>query len=104
MKMTTIKIISIDKEKISGIEIGGDDKSESYDKNSIIDIPMNRSIYSGLLAEMKKADVPIDEDLKCFIGRVVTIVEKEWKRTPKELWIDGNPPKTFGVTLRKDLG
>lgn len=89
MKMITIKIISIDKDKIIGQEtIGGND--ESYDKNKIIEIKLSKGVYLGMLAEMKKADIPVDDDLKCMIGHIFTIVEKEWKDVPK-------------VTLRKDL-
>lgn len=91
MKMTTIKIISIDKDKITGQEIECDkDDDENYDKNKIIKIKLSKGVYLGMLAEMKKADIPVDDDLKCMIGHIFTIVEKEWKDVPK-------------VTLRKDL-
>lgn len=96
MKMVTVRITSVDNNKIVGLEIGG----QNSESGNIVEIPMNRNIYLGLLAEMKKANVPIDEDLKCFIGKVFTIVEKDWKRPPKDLSVI---PIVFGVTLRKDL-
>lgn len=91
-KTITIKIISIDKDKITGQEIIGGNKGddENYDKNNIVEIPMNKNVYLGLLAEMKKANIPMDDKLKCFVGKTFTIVEAEWKKPPK-------------VTLRKDI-
>ena len=100
MKIITIKIISIDKDKITGLEIGDD---ESYDKNKIIDIEMNKNIYLALLVEMKRANTIVDEDFQCFNDRIFTISEREWFRAPKKLWDGENPPKAFGVTLRTDL-
>lgn len=102
MKMVTVRIINVDKDKITGQEIGGEEGDEK-DESNIIDIPINKNIYLGMLAEMKKAGILVDNDLRYFNDRIFTIIEKEWKRALKELWIDGNPPKTFGVTLRKDL-
>lgn len=92
--MVTVRIVSIDNDKISGIEIGDDIE------NNIIEIPMNRNIYLGLLTEMKKVNILVDSELSCFNNRVFTIVEKEWKRPPKDLNVE---PIVFGVTLRKDL-
>lgn len=90
----TIRIVSVDENKIVGQEIGGQNSGNG------INIPMNRNIYLGLLAEMKKANIPVDEKLECMIGYVFTIVEKEWKKPPKGLSVI---PIVFGVTLRKDI-
>lgn len=84
MKTVTVRIISIDENKISGIEIGGD--------NNIVDIPINRNIYLALLAEMKKSNIDVDKDLQCFNNRVFTILEGELKGA-----------SFFGVALRKDI-
>lgn len=98
-RCSTIRITSVDKEKIIGQEIiGGDDKS--YDKNKIIEIELNRNIYLGLLAEMKKAGVIVDEELKCFNNRIFTIVEMTWNKPVKGLNII---PTVFGVALRRDI-
>jgi len=93
MKMVTIKIIRIDKDKLklTGLEIGKDIN------NNTIDIPINKSIYLGMLAEMNKANILVDDELKCFDNRIFTIIEKEWKQRIL------NPPKTFCVALRKDI-
>lgn len=86
-KSITIKIIHIDKDKINGREIGGENE------NKIIDIPINKSIYLGMLTEMKKSNIVVDNDLQCFNNRIFTIFEREW--------IDAAP--VFGTVLRKDL-
>ena len=102
-KSTTIKIKGIDSGKIIGINV------EDKDKDKIIDIDMDRNIYLGMLVEMKKANVTVDEDFQCFNDRIFTISEREWFRAPKELWKPDEktgeltPPKTFAVALRKDL-
>lgn len=82
----TINVIKVDKYKITGVKIEGEDKDK------IIDILINKSIYIALLTEMKKADVIVDEELRCFDNRIFTIFEGEWKETP-----------VFGAALRKDL-
>lgn len=101
MNKNTIRIVSVNNEKISGIEIGSDNKYENKEnKHNIIDISMNRNIYLGLLVEMKKAGIDIDEELKCFNNRIFTIVETEWRKPVKDLNVI---PIAFGVALRKDL-
>lgn len=92
--MVTIRIINVGKDKISGIEIGG------QNSGNIVEKPMNRNIYLGLLTEMKKANIQADDELKCFDNRIFTIVEKERKMSPKGLNVE---PIVFGVTLRKDI-
>lgn len=93
LKSVTIKVISIDKDKIIGQEIcKGDD--------NIIKISMNRNIYLGLLAEMKKINVRVDDDLNCFVGKIFTIVEAMWRNPPKDLNVE---PIVFGVALRRDI-
>jgi hypothetical protein len=82
MKMTTIRIMSVDKDKIIGYEIG-DDIKESEKK--IIDIPMNKNIYLRLLAEMKKADIPVDGELKCMIGHIFTMTNVDTVYLRKDL-------------------
>lgn len=88
MKHVTIKIISIEKDRIIGKNIGDD---------TIIEIEMNKNIYLGMLAEMKKTNICVDNDLKCFNNRIFTIVEEERIMKPKEM------TKIFGISLRKDL-
>lgn len=82
----TIKIICIDKDKITGTSMEGENK------NKTIDIPINKSIYLALLTEMKKANIDVDEELECFINRIFTVFERKWKDVP-----------VFGAALRKDL-
>lgn len=73
------------------------------------DFWVSSTIYKGILAELKKNNVPADAELKCIVGRVFTIAGKEWPNAPKEMWkIDEfthKPvaPKTYGVALRLDL-
>lgn len=70
---------------------------------------INSTIYKGVSIELKKANIHIDNDLKCMVGCIFTIVGREWFRAPKELWKPDEktgeliPPKTFAVALRKDL-
>lgn len=94
MKSITIKIVCIDTDKITGYEIGYENKDK------IVEIKLNKSIYSGMLTEMKKANVTVDKELKCFVGKVFTIVETVWNKPPKSLTV---APILFSVTLRKDL-
>src|SRR3989344_5634642 len=37
------------------------------------DFWISSTIYKGLLAELKKAKIPVDDDLKCVVGHVFTI-------------------------------
>lgn len=73
------------------------------------DFWVSSTIYKGILAELKKNNIPADAELKCIVGRVFTIAGKEWPNAPKEMWkIDEfthKPvaPKTYGVALRMDL-
>ena len=73
------------------------------------DIILSSTIYKGILAELKKNNVPVDSDLKCIVNRVFTIAGKEWPSAPKEMWrIDDTTkrpvaPKTYSVALRLDL-
>lgn len=73
------------------------------------DFIISSTIYKGILAELKKAKVPVDEDLKCIINRVFTIAGREWPNAPKEMWkiddVTKRPvaPKTYSVALRVDL-
>lgn len=90
--MVTIKIIHVDKDKIIGRDIG--------DENKIIEIELNKNIYLGLLAEMKKANISVDEKLECFNNRIFTIVETAWRKLPKDLKVE---PRAFCVALRKDI-
>lgn len=83
---TTIKVIKVDKDKITGINMEGENK------NKTVDIGMNKSIYTALLVEMKKANIIVDTNLQCFNNRIFTIFEREWKDVP-----------IFGVALRKDI-
>jgi hypothetical protein len=73
------------------------------------DIILSSTIYKGILAELKKNNVPTDSDLKCIVNRVFTIAGKEWPSAPKEMWkiddVTKRPvaPKTYSVALRTDL-
>lgn len=73
------------------------------------DFIISSTIYKGILAEMKKAKIPADDDLKCVVNRVFTIAGREWPSAPKEMWkIDDSTkkpvsPKTYSVALRLDL-
>lgn len=91
----TIKVISIDREKITGYGIGDIGGIGS----GIIEIFINKNIYLGMLAEMKKAKIQVDNDLRCFENRIFTIVKKEWENRPKDLDTD----IVYGMALRKDL-
>lgn len=67
------------------------------------------TIFKGFLAEMKKAKIPVDDDLKCMVGRIFTIAGREWLNAPKEMFKVNDvtkkleAPKTYGVALRLDL-
>ena len=73
------------------------------------DFWISSTIYKGILAELKKAKIPVDDDLKCIVNRVFTIAGREWPNAPKEMFkIDDVtkkpvPPKTYSVALRLDL-
>lgn len=73
------------------------------------DFIVSSTIYKGILAEMKKAKIPVDDDLKCIVNRVFTIAGREWANGPKEMWKMDDitkklvPPKTYSVALRLDL-
>lgn len=73
------------------------------------DLWLSSTIYKGMLAELKKNNIPIDSDLKCIVNRIFTIAGKEWPSAPKEMWrideVTKKPiaPKTYGVALRLDL-
>ncbi len=73
------------------------------------DIVLSSTIYKGILAELKKNNVPTDGELKCIVNRVFTIAGKEWSSAPKEMWkiddVTKRPiaPKTYSVALRTDL-
>ncbi len=70
---------------------------------------INSIIYKGMLVEMKKAKIFVDEDLKCMVNCIFTIGGRRWFTAPRELWkVDKNlgysvPPTTFCIALRKDL-
>lgn len=67
------------------------------------------TIYKGILAEMMKAKIPVDKDLRCIVNRVFTIAGRQWVQAPKELWRQDEvtkrmvAPKTYAVALRMDL-
>jgi hypothetical protein len=73
------------------------------------DFWISSTIYKGLLAELKKAKIPVDDDLKCVVGRIFTIAGREWPNAPKEMFkiddVTKKPvaPKTYSVALRLDL-
>ncbi len=73
------------------------------------DLWVSSTIYKGILAELKKAKIPVDDDLKCIVNRVFTIAGREWPNAPKEMFkiddITKKPvaPKTYSVALRTDL-
>lgn len=73
------------------------------------DFWLSSTIYKGILAELKKAKIPVDDDLKCIVGRVFTIAGREWPNAPKEMFkideVTKKPlaPKTYSVALRTDL-
>lgn len=67
------------------------------------------TILKGIYADFKKARLPIDDSLKCIVGRVFTIAGREWPGAPKELFkIDDLTrrtvaPKVYRIDLRPDL-
>lgn len=73
------------------------------------DLWLSSTIYKGILAELKKNNIPTDNDLKCVVNRIFTIAGKEWPTAPKEMWkideVTKKPvaPKTYGVAIRLDL-
>lgn len=73
------------------------------------DFWVSSTIFKGILAEMKKAKIPVDDDLKCVVGRVFTLAGREWPSAPKEMWKPDEvthkliAPKTYSVALRLDL-
>jgi hypothetical protein len=73
------------------------------------DFWLSSTIYKGVLAELRKGKIPVDDDLKCIVGRVFTIAGREWPHAPKEMFkideVTKKPiaPKTYSVALRTDL-
>jgi hypothetical protein len=67
------------------------------------------TLYKEMLAELKKYNIAVDKDLNCIVGRVWTIKCISWLNGPKELWkineFTKRPiaPKTYSITLRRDL-
>lgn len=72
-------------------------------------LKINSNIYKGMSAELKKANINIDNDLKCLVNCIFTMVSREWFQAPKELWKPDEktgelaPPIVFAIALRKDL-
>lgn len=73
------------------------------------DVFLPSTIYKGMLAELKKFNVEVDDDMKCIVHRVFTVSGKQWDTAPKEMWRDDPlsgrpvPPKTYNTALRPDL-
>lgn len=93
-------------------------KGESYTARCVIygkeqelqyDFWVSSTIYKGMLAEMQKAKIPVDSELKCLTNRIFTIAGRDWSNAPKEMWkIDditkkSVSPKTYSIALRLDL-
>ena len=71
-------------------------------------LTINSIIYKGMSAELKKANIHIDDDLKCLVNCIFTIASRQWFQAPKELWKPDEkgelvPPKTYAIALRKDI-
>lgn len=70
---------------------------------------INSTIYKGLLTELKKAKISVDDDLKCIVGCIFTIGCREWFNAPRDVWKSDEktgklvPPRTLCIALRKDL-
>lgn len=73
------------------------------------DIWLSKTIYKGILAELKRAEIPVDNNMRCIVGHVFTVAGREWHTAPIDMWsFDSNtnknvPPKTYAVALRPDL-
>jgi hypothetical protein len=67
------------------------------------------TLMKWVFSEFEKAKIPIDNMLKCMVGRVFTIAGREWYDCPRELWRPDEvthkliAPKTFLAALRLDL-
>lgn len=72
-------------------------------------IPILSTMAKSIFVELQKAKMPVDDSLKMIVGRVFTIVGREWAGAPKELWkIDDltrrpTAPRVLVVALRLDL-
>ncbi len=66
-------------------------------------LKLTPSIYKEMLAELKKNNIEIDNNLNCLKDKIFTFAHKDWNTVPKELWIDEEIPTVLGITLRTDL-
>jgi hypothetical protein len=72
-------------------------------------IQIASNIARGIFAEMEKAGISVDNELKCIVNRVFTIVGRQWNAASKELWtidaVTHRPvaPTVYVVALREDL-
>lgn len=72
------------------------------------DIPILSTMAKGIFAEFQKAKIPIDDELKCIVGRIFTVAGREWS-APRGLWkiddVTRRPyaPKVLVMALRLDL-
>jgi hypothetical protein len=66
-------------------------------------------IFKEILKTCKNNNIPIDEDLKCSIGRIFTIFGKRWTDANKRMWhMDETTnkleaPMIHILKLKKDL-
>lgn len=78
-------------------------------ENELYYLELRPFIIKEILKECKKNNIPIDEDLKCSIGRIFTIFGKRWIDAPKRMWhMDETTnkleaPMLHILKLKKDL-
>lgn len=69
------------------------------------DLYITSTIYKGMLNELKKAKLSIDDDFKCIVNRRWVITCKEWINAPQHmLKLDEKTeklmlPKTYAIKL-----
>lgn len=73
------------------------------------DLYMSTTIYKGIIAEIRREKIPVDDDLKCIVEHVFTIAGRDWYTAPREMWRFDKmtkkyvPPKIYAVGIRLDL-
>lgn len=67
------------------------------------DLICTNTIWKGIIKELRENRIPVDDELKCIVGRIFTIIGREWYSAPKQFWKNNppRPPKIYSVILRR---
>lgn len=71
--------------------------------DSEYDLILTNTIYKGIIQVLRDSRIPIDDELKCTVGHIFTIIAHGWYSAPKHFWKNNppRPPKIYSVILRR---